>query len=134
MLPDRRLVIGSASTELRRRLGPTGWAVFEELVLCSVGSSDVCTASVSVRSLAALLGMSKDTVARALTRLRVSGLVSAHQSRGSTGTFATGSYQLHLPACVALDDVSDTTAITAPSPRRARTAPSTTQLALAIEP
>lgn len=133
MLPDRRLVIGPTSTELRRRLGPTAWAVYEELVLCSVGPSDACTSAVSVRSLAARLGISKDTVARALTRLRAFGLVSAQQSRGATGTFAMGSYRLHLPTCLALDDASDATAVAARSARRVRTAASMAQLALAIE-
>ena len=133
MRAERRLVIDAASIEIRRRVGPTAWAVFEELVLSSVGARDACTASVSVRSLASRLGMSKDTVARAVVRLRAAGLVSAHQARGSAGTFAVGSYRLHLPESVALDDATTASSASSRTPGRARAAASTTQLALAIE-
>jgi DNA-binding transcriptional ArsR family regulator len=101
---DRRLVVTAGSAELRRRLGSTAWVVFEELLLSSTGDGDGCVASVSVRSLAARLGLSKDTVARALTRLRAAGLVSNCQSRKESGTFATGSYWLTIPTSVAVDD------------------------------
>jgi len=110
MRAERRLVIGAASIDIRRRVGPTAWAVFEELAVSSTGADAACRASVSVRSLASQLGMSKDTVARALTRLRAAGLVSANQTRQATGAFAAGNYHLFLPASVALDDSLDTTA------------------------
>lgn len=129
MRTERRLVIGAASIEIRRRVGPTAWAVFEELALSSVGTRDACTASVSVRSLATRLGMSKDTVARAVRRLRGAGLVSAEQARSSAGTFAVGSYRLHLPESVALA----ASAVPSRAAGRARAAASAAQLALAIE-
>ena len=78
---DRCVVLGTDTAELRRRLGPTAWVVFEELLLASTGPNEACHASVSVRSLAARLGLAKDTVARALIRLRRVGLVSNCQSR-----------------------------------------------------
>jgi DNA-binding transcriptional MocR family regulator len=132
MHTERRIVIDAASIEIRRRVGPTAWAVFEELALSSTGPRDACTASVSVRSLADRLGMSKDTVARALSRLRAAGLVSARQARGSAGTFAVGSYRLHLPESVALV-ASAANAAPSRAPGRARAAASAAQLALAIE-
>ena len=133
MRTERRFVIDAASIEIRRRVGPTAWAVFEELALNSRGPRDACTASVSVRSLAARLGMSKDTVARAVSRLRAAGLVSARQARGSTGTFAVGSYHLHLPESVGLDDAAAASAAPSRTPGRARAPASAAQLALAIE-
>ncbi len=100
----RRVVIGASSIDLRRALGPTGWVVFEELLLVSSGPVEACHASVSVRSLAARLGLAKDTVARALVRLRRAGLVTATQSRTAAGVFTTGSYQLTIPSSITIDD------------------------------
>ena len=40
MATDRRVVLTADSGELRRRLGPTTWMVFEELVLASSGPVD----------------------------------------------------------------------------------------------
>lgn len=63
---DRRsIVISQHARELRRRLGPTAWVVLEELVSASQGAADNCYSTATVRSLAADLELSKDTVARA---------------------------------------------------------------------
>ncbi len=70
MSTERHLVLTAESAELRCQLGPTAWVVLEELLLASTGNGDACRASVSVRSLASRLGLAKDTVARALIRLR----------------------------------------------------------------
>lgn len=114
MLPDRRLMLTAGSVGVRRRLGPTAWVVFEELLLASTGDSDECVASVSVRSLAALLDLSKDTVARALTRLRAAGLVENFQQRTESGTFATGTYRLTIPTSLAFDDDTTPGSVAAP--------------------
>lgn len=139
---DRRLVLDAASLELRRRLGATAWLVFEELLLASTGPPGACEAEVSVRVLAGRLGLAKDTVARALVRLRREGLVTAQQTRTVGGVFATGRYRLHLPDSITCTDHTTTTTATAngsrsSSPSRAsratRSSRSTSQLALAID-
>jgi DNA-binding transcriptional ArsR family regulator len=133
---DRRIVLDGGSLELRRRLGPTGWMVFEELLLASTGPTDACEAEVSVRALAGRLGLAKDTVARALTRLRRAGLVTLSQSRTTTGVFATGRYRLHVPDSIAVTNHTTTPiAIASRStarPRTSRATRSDAQLALAI--
>jgi len=86
--------------ELRRELGPSAWIVFEELLLASTGPADRCVASMSVRTLAASLGLAKDTVARALVRLRRAGLVTAVQTRDASGVFTAGSYSLTVPDAI----------------------------------
>jgi DNA-binding transcriptional ArsR family regulator len=72
--------------------------VLEELMLRSTGDGDGCVASVSVRTLAASLGLAKGTVAGALGRLRDAGLVIALQDREETGQFTVGVYRLSVPA------------------------------------
>src|SRR4051794_15353129 len=94
--PAAVVVIDPASREMRRRLGPTGWVVLEELLLAAAPSDGVWQASVSVRGLAARTGLSKDTVARAMARLRRAGLVTLHQAR-TAGLFAAGVYELTIP-------------------------------------
>ena len=120
----RSIVVGAASSELRRALGPTSWVVLEELLLRSHGTTDECVACVSVRSLAASLGLAKDTAARAIRRLRDAGLVTVAQQRTEAGIFDTGSYvgvTLIAPARAA-------------SPLRARVGRrDSSQLSLAIE-
>src|SRR3954468_11284764 len=96
----RRLVIGPRAARLRRELGPCGWVVLEELLACSTGPVGDCRAEASVRSVAAALALSKDTVARALGRLHRAGLVSPSQSRSATGGFAGGSYTIAVPDSV----------------------------------
>ncbi len=118
MSTDRRLVVTAGSVELRRQLGPTSWVVFEELVLVSTGTGGGCVASVSIRALAGRLGLAKDTVARAIARLRRAGLVTGHQSRTDSGVYATGSYTLTIPSSIAIDDhTASTTPVASPRMR-----------------
>lgn len=137
---ERRIVLTAGTVELRRRLDPTAWVVFEQLLLESADCGGVCRASVSVRSLAAQLGVAKDTVARALNRLHRDGLVDASQSRTATGVFATGIYTVSIPPCITVDDHNPPatpspsitpTATCAPHPSRSL---ATAQLALPITP
>lgn len=142
MSTERRLVLTAGTVELRRRLDPTAWVVFEQLLLESISNGDTCEASVSVRSLATQLGVAKDTVARALNRLRRAGLVDASQSRTATGVYATGIYTLTIPTSITVDDHTtppsptspSTTPTATPAPRPTRTSATTTQLALPLTP
>ena len=64
-------------------------------------------AAVSVRSLAASLGVAKDTVHRATTRLRDLGVIEPHQCRTSAGSLSAGGYRLSIPtACLSIIDTS----------------------------
>jgi DNA-binding transcriptional MocR family regulator len=121
----RPVVVAIGATELRRALGPTPWIVLEEMLRRSDGA---CTAQVSVRSLAAALGLSKDTVARAITRLRATGVVVAMQSRASSGAFDAGVYRIVVPS-----DVLPIAPVTTEQPSPARIdRRDTSQLSLAI--
>ncbi len=75
--------------ELRRLLGPTAWMVLEELWLRADASGRV---PCGVRAMGRDLGLDKDTVARALQRLREVGLVDrradGYQLRGGAAVVA----------------------------------------------
>ena len=127
--PSRSVVVGGAASELRRALGPTSWMVLEELLLCSTGPADGCVASVSVRALAASLGLAKDTVGRAIRRLRYAGLVTVVQPRTVAGIFDTGTYRFAVPDCITLHAPTPTTRL----PRVRVEHRDFSQLSLAIE-
>jgi DNA-binding transcriptional MocR family regulator len=99
----RSVRIGPASTELCRAVGPASWAVLIEMMQRSAGDGDQVVAQVSIRSLASSLGLAKDTVARAVRRLRDLGVIVAVQARTSSGVFDAGSYRLAVPvACMSV--------------------------------
>jgi hypothetical protein len=85
-----RLCVGPAAGPLRRQLDPTGWIVLEELLLCA---NDEGRLRFGVRTLAGSLGLDKDTVARALRRLRGAGLVEL---------LNPGAYQVRVDRCYGL--------------------------------
>jgi DNA-binding transcriptional ArsR family regulator len=125
----RSIVVAGEANALRRDLGPTSWMVLEELLLRSTGPVDACVASVSVRVLAASLGLAKDTVGRAIRRLRYAGLVTVAQQRTVAGIFDTGTYVVAVPDCIALNAPTPTA-----RPPRVRVEPRHfSQLSLAIE-
>jgi DNA-binding transcriptional ArsR family regulator len=125
----RSLVVGAASSDLRRELGPTSWMVLEEMLLRSTGAAHECIARVSVRALGTSLGLAKDTTARAIRRLRDAGLVIAAQQRTAVGVFDTGSYRIAIPEQIILV----TSAPTAPHPNRRVARTDLSQLSFAIE-
>ena len=94
----RTIALGPAAHELRRHVGPVAWVVLEEMLQRSTGDGDDVVAQVSVRALASSLGLAKDTVARAVRRLRDLGVIDAAQARSSSGVFNAGSYRLVVPA------------------------------------
>ena len=122
------LVIGAASLELRRALGPSAWLVFEEMLLRSTTQRGERIAHVSVRSLAVALGVAKDTVARALNRLRDAGLVTPAQPKNERGLFEAGSYVIDVPEGLTVSAME-----LGPQARTRKAAPDIGQLTLGIE-
>jgi DNA-binding transcriptional ArsR family regulator len=123
--PAGVIVIDEASREMRRRLGPASWLLFEELLLAATPVGDSWQASVSVRILAERTGLSNDTVARAVARLRRAGLVTLRQERAA-GLFATGVYELTIPNGITVASTT-TTDIDQHTPTNTRTQLSTSQ-------
>ncbi len=89
------------SPAMRRRVGPMAWCVLESVVAASDTDG---VARVSIRSVAAELGVSKNAVHRAMTMLRDTGLVVPVAARSSSGRFASGAYRVSV-APVALKRV-----------------------------
>jgi DNA-binding transcriptional MocR family regulator len=119
----RTIVLGPAAHELRRHVGPTAWVVLEEMLQRSTGDGDEVVAEVSVRALAASLELAKDTVARAMRRLRELRAIEATQARASCGSFDAGSYRITVPAvCLSPAGPSQPSALS-PAPRPSRAAP-----------
>jgi DNA-binding transcriptional MocR family regulator len=96
MRPESRLTVLPAASVVRRTLAPSAWLVLEELAR-TAGDDDM--AVTNVRVLAADLGLSKDTAARALERLIAAGLVERTENRDTgTGQFGTVAYRVDLVA------------------------------------
>ncbi len=119
--PIRRTIkLGPAAHELRRHVGPTAWVVLEEMLQRSTGNDHV-VAQVSIRSLAPSLGLAKDTVARAVGRLRDLGVIEAVQARARSGVFEAGSYRLVVPVvCLSPAGPSQPSALSSVPPSAAR--------------
>ena len=110
-----------AGRELRRSLPPATWLVLEELSHVADGTG---VAWVSARGLAASLGLGKDTVAGALSRLCRRGVLArVGQQRVPAGRFGVGGYAVRVDAvspsrCPAAPD----TAVAASAPKGRRRA------------
>jgi len=121
--PTRRtIVLGPKAHELRAFVGSTAWSVLDEMMQRSTGDGDHVVAQVSIRSLASSLGLAKDTVNRAVRRLRDLGVIDAVQARAESGVFEAGSYRLAVPvACISVACPSQpSVAPSAPRPSSAR--------------
>jgi DNA-binding transcriptional ArsR family regulator len=93
---DRALVVTAAADPWRRALPPSAWLVLEEL---AIGASDDGVLSTNVRRLGASLGLSKDTVARALRVLIRAGLVERVDERDArSGRFGAVVYRVDRDA------------------------------------
>jgi hypothetical protein len=86
------LIVGPTERDVVVSLGPVAWVVLERIVQQATADGDDLVVCASARSLAAELGMAKDTVARALRRLRRAVLVEFVGER-----FERGSYRLTVP-------------------------------------
>jgi DNA-binding transcriptional MocR family regulator len=122
----RTIVLGPRAHELRAYVGSTAWSVLEEMMQRSAGDGDHVVAQVSVRSLASSLGLAKDTVNRAVRRLRDLGVIHAEQRRSDSGVFQTGSYRLDVPTVCLTVDTSTTTNHRRPHPTTHRRTTNTT--------
>lgn len=117
--PPRCIVLTDAARVLRRQLGPTAWTVLEELLLDAVEPRAIET---HVRQIAAGVGISKDSAARALRRLIAHGLITRRSGRdAATGCFGRSVYVLHLESITGAVTLTDRVAID--NPERARAHP-----------
>ena len=91
MVPDL-IVVGSSAVGVVGRVGPTSWTVLTAVAIGAQTSGGELIVRASVRSLAADLGLNKDTVAPALVRLRRDRLVVPEASR-----FEPSTYRLTIP-------------------------------------
>jgi len=73
------------------------WCALESVVAASDLDN---VASVSVRSLATELGVSKNTAQRAVAALRAARLITPLATRRDAGKFAAGAYRLAVPTAV----------------------------------
>jgi DNA-binding IclR family transcriptional regulator len=90
-----KVVVGPVARAVVVRVGPVAWVVLERMAQQAIADGDDLLVCASVRSLASELGLAKDTVARALRRLRRAGLLEFVGER-----FERGSYRLTVPADV----------------------------------
>ena len=93
-----RLVLDARSGDFRRRVGANAWVVLEELLLgASVGLSGEVVSRATVRALAERTGLSKDTVARSLQRLRKADAFTVEPERhDDSGRFVSVRYIVDL--------------------------------------
>lgn len=137
MTRSASLVIDTAvAAPHRRRVGPTAWIVLEALAMRA--TDDPATVITNVRELGVELGLSKDTVARALHTLADTGLVDRLDVRDDrTGRFVRSLYTIDLTrAGVHPADAAPPSSATRLTTRPAPLAPASTdaQLSLLADP
>jgi MarR family len=97
------LVITAAHPPWYQRLGPLAWTALQHLALNSHRTDQGRSAAVGVRDVAAGLGVTKDTAARAISQLVSTGLVTRERVEVPGGHQRSG-YLLHLPDSMSLID------------------------------
>ncbi len=101
MPPDgRRLVLDlERARVVRASVGPTAWFVLEALAERCPPRHRAVELEISTRQLSAVLGLSKDSIARALRRLTAAELVRRSDRRDErTGQFLTSAYEIDVAA------------------------------------
>ena len=100
------LRLNAESRIWRRRLGPLAWAVLEDLALTAHNTDQGWVAPIGVRDIAASIGVTKDTAARAVAALGTAGLAVLQRVEGRDGRLRSG-YRLQLPAGISLRPCPD---------------------------
>jgi DNA-binding transcriptional ArsR family regulator len=101
MAPDQpAIVIDVAVAEpVRRAVGPVAWFVLESLAATALPGMRQLEVSAGTRQIAAIVSLSKDTVARAMRRLADVGLVERVDNRDPlSGRFGSTVYVVDLTA------------------------------------
>ena len=101
MPPERRRLVVDIerAPAVRAAVGPAAWFVLEALAERCPPRSPAAELEVSTRQLSTVLGLSKDSVARALRVLASHGLVGRTDHRDSrTGRFLASIYVVELTA------------------------------------
>jgi hypothetical protein len=89
--------LGAEAASLRRAVTPATWVVLEELALAArCDPAGRLVAPLSVRAIAAQLGLAKDTAGRALGWLADAGIARFEAGRQGGGRFGSGGYVLDL--------------------------------------
>jgi DNA-binding MarR family transcriptional regulator len=100
MPPEKQHLVIDVDTaaQLRTQVGPIGWLVVEAIATQSPPGIGTVEALCSSRSLAGNVGVSKDSVARALRSLIDAGVIERVDRReASSGHFASSTYRIDLP-------------------------------------
>lgn len=95
------LLIGPESRHWRRTLGPLAWAALEHLALAAQPVLSGWEAPVGARDVAAGLGVTKDTAARAMKALAAAGQITRTRVETHDGRHRSG-YRLHPPVGLVL--------------------------------
>ncbi len=111
------LLLTAAGRVVCRAVGTTAWAVLCELALdAEADAHGHLLAATNVRRIAANLGVSKDTAARAVSRLVDAGLVVRHCRRGAGGEFRHSRYEVRIDPGGGVTVVAPTPGPTSPCP------------------
>jgi len=101
MQPERRQLVIDLDTAalVRSRVEGTGWLVLEAIASRSPAGQAVVEVRCSTRALAEIVGVSKDSVARACRALADAGIARRvdHRDQGS-GRFSSSTYVVDLAA------------------------------------
>lgn len=95
------LLLDTDSAAWYRKLGPLPWMALQHLALHAHRTDEGWAAPLGVRGLAAGIGVTKDTAARAITTLTAADLVSRQQVDTPPGRRRSG-YLIHLPRSLRL--------------------------------